>query len=187
MTTVHSYIYVIYSTNPEELLRFLQNLANYIQDVNYAEPYSTKVFLYETCIYIHACFDTVCSGQRAKEESIQEHIKGIQTKLLIDFPSFLVEFYFHHWHLKGFDKKGIFLGKDCFLHKTAINRFSGFQDLGKLVNLTEFFGEGKPNTWTTSMHLPAYIKKYGEVKKLISGDPWAWTPEEPEKCLIDDD
>jgi hypothetical protein len=180
MTTLHSYIYVIYSTNQKELRRLLQCLTLYIP----IPPHDTAIYLFENCIYICACHDTVCSGQRAKEESIQNSIKDIQTKLIVDFPSLLVEFYFHHWHLRGYDKKGIFLGKDCFLHKMAISNFKHFHDPGKHVDLSDFFGKGKPNTVDIES-VSSYIQTNGKV--YVKGSIWPLITESFQECLIDDD
>lgn len=183
MGTIHAYLYVIYSTNSEEMTKFLKLLSNY----GIVAPHGTKVYVFENCIYIRVCCDTVCSGQEGKRLAIESHIQTIETKILQDFPSFAVEFYFHHWHLGDYDKKGLFLGKESCLHKISLAKFSPFQNPGKFIDLTAFYGEASPNMWSTEEHLPSYIKKNGMERHLVTDESWVYLPEEPERCMIEDD
>jgi hypothetical protein len=176
--------------NPDELVKFLKYIAKYLQDLPHIEPFSTRIYLYQDCIAVSTCYDTTCSGQEGKALVIQHHITTIKEKLLIDYPSFAVEFFFYHWHLSGLDKKGLFLGNDCFLHKMAAGRFPFNNEGKKYIDLAEYFGEGKPNLWNlpNGEYLPTYIKKYGiESKNHIMPYPPGVKVPTFEECLIMDD
>jgi hypothetical protein len=205
MTTLHSIKVVVYSRNTKHLQKYLERLGEFFDAIPYAgDPY-ILVYAFPNCIVLILTYERTGCGQYVKDRAIEEYKQVIETRILKEFPSFFVEFFMHHWHLRNYKKEAQFIGTQCFMHTESLGQTEIFKNLTRGVEISKYFNyvnrmssryNTEPNDielteddWEPGKSITAYLKQHGKEMEF----PKITGPDDPRaentltECMIEDD
>lgn len=195
MGTLHAIKVIVYTANMQQLQAFLEELQVYFDAIPYAYM-DIRALLYKTCFVMYLSYERTGMGKAVKDEAIREYKSMIQNQILPKYPSFFVEFYMHHWHLRDYKKESHhmgteFLGEDSLL--SVCSQIQKFVDISMyyytLNHRDEEYEENvhrpilKDTDWRPGIPIRKYLAEHG--KEQNERNPFfsiSW-----QSCQIEDD
>lgn len=188
MGTLHGIKLIVYTLNDKELQAFLEKLDKYFHAIRPAHGISIRALLYKHCFVLYLSYERVGMGKAVKDEAIREYTKLIQETLAVKYPSFFIEFYMHHWHLRDYKKESHAMGA-TFLEEGCLQDVYSYLD--KYADLSPYFYSLnehmnwplKDSDWKPGMSIRSYFSTY--AKKEDQWNPMKQT--NWNVCQIEDD
>ena len=205
MTTIHGIKVVVYSRNTKHLQKYVEKLGEFFDAIPGAgDPY-IKVLVFPYCIVLILTYERTGCGKYVKDRAIERYKETMQQDILKEFPSFFIEFYMHHWHLRNYKKEAQFVGPQCFMNDECMGQCQIFRNLTKGVDISKYFEHLNNQTskwscekkeitltdddWQPGVNLQSYLNKYGTPMEF----PVIIGPDDPRsvntltECMIEDD
>lgn len=188
MGTLHGIKLIVYTLNLKELQAFLEKLDLYFHAIPAAYGMDIRVLLYKTCLIVYLSYERTGMGKAVKDEAIREYTTLIQETLVVKYPSFFIEFYMHHWHLRDYKKESHAMGA-TFLEEGCLQDVCS--NLDKYADVSAYFysvnghikGQLKDSDWKPGMSIRTYFSTY--AKKEDQWNPMKQT--NWNVCQIEDD
>lgn len=188
MGTLHGIKIIVYTMNTEQLQQFLEELHLYFDAIPLAYSVDVRALLYKHCFLLYLDYERTGMGKAVKDEAIAEYKKMFEEKVLPKYPSFFLEFYMHHWHLRGYKKESHYMGPE-FAQETSLSEICKHFDT--YADLTRYYYTLNEHTkvtlrdedWKPGIPIQKYFAKYG--KKDFSWNPLSQT--DWNVCQIEDD
>jgi hypothetical protein len=188
MGTLHAIKLVVYTLNSKELQAFLEKLDKYFHAIPCAHGMDIRAILYKTCFVMTLSYERTGMGKAVKDEAILDYTKLIQETLIQKYPSFFIEFYMHHWHLRDYKKESHAMGA-TFLESGCLQDVCS--NLDKYIDLSPYYysvnehvhSNLKDHNWRPGMSLKTFFSTY--ATKEQQGNPMKET--NWSICQIEDD
>jgi hypothetical protein len=188
MTTLHAIKIIVYSANKQQLQAFIEELHSYFDAIPHAYSMSIRALVFKTCFVMYLSYERTGCGKHVKDEAIADYTSMIQSRILPKYPSFFVEFYMHHWHLRDYKKESHAMGTEFLLDDSL---YSVCAEVKNYVDISNYFYslnrhepiELKETDWRPGMPLDKYLVSHGKSEN-------EWNPffaTNWQSCQIEDD
>lgn len=136
MGTLHAIKVIVYTANKQQLQAFLEELHLYFDAIPYAHGMSICALLYKTCFVMYLIYERTGCGKAVKESAIRDYQNIITQQILPKYPSFFMEFYMHHWHLRDYKKESHAMGTEFCMEDSLV---SVCTDIQKFVDISKYY------------------------------------------------